>query len=88
MTREQLLIKIEQIKDKLTYYEEKLDKVTPHRPSVSEHKEWNGKTKQMDITKEYFCWYCGGQLRKGTKKHKCGYLVDWNGILDKEEKLC
>ena len=86
MDREQILIKIEQIKDKLTYYEKKLDKITPHRPSVNEHKEWNGKTKKMDTTKEYFCWYCGEQLRKGIKKHKCGYLVDWNGIVEKESE--
>jgi len=75
MTREQLLIKIEQIKDKLTKYEVMLDKITPHRPII-----------QGVHNKEYFCGYCGEQLIKGTKKHKCGYLVDWNGIVEKEEE--
>lgn len=86
MNREQLLIKIEQAKDKLEKYEVMLDKITPHKPSISEHKEWSSKSHKMIITREYFCWYCGEQLRKGTKKHSCGYLVDWNEIVEKESE--
>ena len=47
---------------------------------VNESRVWNGKTKQMDYQYEYSCWYCGEELRKGTKKHKCGYLVDWSEV--------
>ena len=55
MDREKLLIKIEQTKEKLYKYEIMLDKITPHKPSVYEHMDWNGKTKQMD--KSYECNY-------------------------------
>lgn len=85
MDIEKLLIKIEQAKEKLDKYEIMLDKITPHKPSVYKHMDWNDKTRQMDKSYEYCCWYCGEQLRKGTKKHKCGYLVDWNF---KEDELC
>ena len=53
MDREKLLIKIEQIKDKLVKYEIMLDKITPHRPIV-----------QVGHSEEYYCWYCGERLRK------------------------
>lgn len=64
MEREKLLIKIEQTKEKLYKYKNALDKITPHKP--------------IDSDGEYYCWYCGEQVRKGTKKHKCGYLIDWS----------
>lgn len=49
-----------------------LDKITPHKPFA--------------CNKKYYCWYCGVPLRKGIgiKKHKCGYLIDWDKIVDEE----
>lgn len=55
MDREKLLIKIEQAKEKLDKYEIMLDKITPHKPSVYKHMDWNDKTKQMDKSYEYCC---------------------------------
>lgn len=78
--RERLEIKIEKLRKELEKSEGSLDKITPHKPLIHKDSYWNAKTRQLDSSYEYYCDYCGEKLRKGTKKHKCGQMIDWSEV--------
>lgn len=78
--REKIKANIAKLKSKLEKEQERLDKITPMKPLTYKDKHWNNKTRTLDSSYQYFCSYCGEQIRKGIKKHKCGYLIDWTGI--------
>jgi ferredoxin len=65
MTTERLENKVKVLRDKLQILEDKLYKVTPHKPI------------RMSCRRGYYCGYCGEPVKKGTHKHKCGQIQDW-----------
>ena len=78
--REKIKEKISKLENKLEKEKERLNKITPIKPLVDEDKIWNNKTRTLDYSYKYHCSYCGEQIRRGIKKHKCGYLIDWTEI--------
>lgn len=62
--------------------EDKLYKMTPHKPSVHTETKYDCRENFLLHKYTYFCSYCGEQIRKNSKRHKCGQIHDWTGIIN------
>jgi hypothetical protein len=78
LTREYLENKVKNLNNQLNIAQDKLYKITPQKPLVSDECTWCCDKKELVHRYTYSCSYCGEQVRLNSKKHKCGQIQDWN----------
>lgn len=73
--------KISKLEDNLEITKERLRKLKPREPMIYENTSYDSKKKELIVSYEYFCPYCGEQLykvkRAAISKHKCGQNIKW-----------
>ena len=70
--------KINELQIQLDAYKEKLLKLNSIKPIINRRYYWNSEKRCLESKFLFYCGYCGEPVRRGTKRHKCGQVIDWN----------